>query len=440
MSSQNNSFVNYFQISKGLSHKSNKKKQNRKDPRNIISKYLSPNNSSNFIVFTDNSKIKKKNNGIFDSSSKRNTKFLCGNKYQLQLNPFNSEKRNFLYIEKQAKNDKEAISDLYTEIKQLKEKIKILTDENIILLNDKKNLNIKVMNLQKDKQLLIERLTDLDKLLNNKIKIKLNQNEDNLTGLQNQIYELKNVNDNLKIQNNIQQNIINELKKQIIQNHININDNKIYEKEKLLNNPNKSLILNPNIIHENSSNNLNFHNKDIINPIKKGSITNMNVKMVDNNLNNYTQSFVKTDMIIEDDKLSNPINLKKKNLFLNIKNPRIKKNKKDKYLNLLKCNSYVNINNKIDNKKYFIENFNYENCSEIDNNTRKKSLNNLNIIKKDKKKNEKINYNNYTNNQRINKYKKFINNSINLNYNRENLVAKTNISFDQNNLSDYYSD
>lgn len=398
---QNNSFINCFQISKLLPYKSNQKIRNVKNSKRVLSKYLSPNNNSNFIAFTDNSRVKK-NDNILESRTKKYAMSFIDNNYQIS-NPYNTENRNLLYMEKQKKSDKKTIHDLHTEINKLKEKIKKITDENLTLLNDKKNLNIKVMSLQKDKQLLIEQLTDFDKVLNNKIKIKLNQNEDNLTGLQNQIYELKSMNDNLKIQNNIQQNIINELKKQIIQNNIKINENKIYENEKDLINQNKSLVSNENIIQENSLNNLKINNDDIFTSIKKKNVTCINIKKPGKIAKNFTQHFLKNE-IIEDDELYNSISLKKNNLFSNIKNPSIKRSKKEKYL---KCKSFVNISNSVDDRNNFTDNFNYNNCGEIilnhDNNKNRKSLNNLNIIKNDKKRNEKINFNNYMNKLEVKK-------------------------------------
>ena len=75
------------------------------------------------------------------------------------------------------------------------------------------------MELKKDKQYLIEQIADLNKSLNNKIKPKLNENEDDLMSLKNQILELKKKNDELKKETNLQKKTIKDLKDEIDEIH-----------------------------------------------------------------------------------------------------------------------------------------------------------------------------------------------------------------------------
>ena len=83
-------------------------------------------------------------------------------------------------------------------------KIVNLTRENMNLINDLNSLKIIIQKLSKDKNILIDEISELNKSLNNKIKPKLLKNEDYLLSLENQINILKKENDSL-IENDIKQ-------------------------------------------------------------------------------------------------------------------------------------------------------------------------------------------------------------------------------------------
>ena len=99
-------------------------------------------------------------------------------------------------------------------IYNLKEKIFLLSNDNISLLQKIQDLNNKLKNLINDKGFLIEEISELNKSLCNIIKPKLLRNEDYLQSLENQISLLKKDND-LLIENDIEQkNIINKFIKE----------------------------------------------------------------------------------------------------------------------------------------------------------------------------------------------------------------------------------
>ena len=110
-------------------------------------------------------------------------------------------------------------NNILLKLKENKKKINLLSDDNISLLTEIKNLKYKIMDLKKDKQYLIEQITELNMTLNNKIKPKLNENEDSLMFLKNKIIELKNKNRKLIKENNLQKEIIKDLKNEISDIH-----------------------------------------------------------------------------------------------------------------------------------------------------------------------------------------------------------------------------
>ena len=112
-------------------------------------------------------------------------------------------------------NDNNIIFNLNQKIQKYKNKINTLSDENLNLLNEKKNMKNKILSLIKDKQFLIEQIAELNKSLNNKIKPKLNENENDLINLNNQIMEVKNKNNILIKENISQKEIINDLKEEL---------------------------------------------------------------------------------------------------------------------------------------------------------------------------------------------------------------------------------
>ncbi len=151
---------------------------------------------------------------LYYHNHKKKNKLLKSNEIPLKTeknekNENNENKENF------QNNDKNIILKLNEKIEKLKKKINILSDENINLLNEKKMMKNEIMNLQKDRQYLIEHISELNKILNNRIKPKLNENENYLMNLKNQIIEFKNKN-NVLIKNNILQNeIIKDLKEEL---------------------------------------------------------------------------------------------------------------------------------------------------------------------------------------------------------------------------------
>ena len=179
--------------------------------------------------------------------------------------------------------NKDINNKLYEEIKKLKKKINLLSDENICLLTDKKNLKNKIMELKKDKQYLIEQISDLNQSLNNKIKPKLNENENNLMSLKNQILELKNQNDRLIKENNNQKEIIQNLKEEIYDIHQKTSllckdtpplKNIKYEDSKTDNYHMKNILSMKNLRNYNKNPKYGI-NLNINNPNKKGSLYNL---------------------------------------------------------------------------------------------------------------------------------------------------------------------
>ena len=202
-------------------------KQNNNEyiPSDINS--ISINNSEDINYMNERySKIIDENKLLKEKLIKYDSQRSETNKVILELREENSNLQ--LKIQKLIENEKEA-NDKYRDelneknkiinshkdnIHNLKEKIYLLSNDNISLLQNIQNLNNKLKNLTNDKRILIEEISELNKSLSNKIKPKLLKNEDYLQSLENQIALLKNENDSL-IENDIKQkNIINKFIKE----------------------------------------------------------------------------------------------------------------------------------------------------------------------------------------------------------------------------------
>ena len=153
---------------------------------------------------SQNNETKKKNVEISAENSNLQLKIqkllenekLANEKYQNDINEKNK-----------------IITDLKNHIHNLKDKINLLSKENICLLQNIQNLNNKIMNLTNDKKILIEEVSELNNSLSNRIKPKLLKNEDYLQSLEKQFASLKKNNDLLYENDKKQQNLF--LKKRI---------------------------------------------------------------------------------------------------------------------------------------------------------------------------------------------------------------------------------
>ena len=162
---------------------------------------------------SQNNETKKKNVEISAENSNLQLKIqkllenekLANEKYQNDINEKNK-----------------IITALKNHIHNLKDKINLLSNENICLLQNIQNLNNKIMNLTNDKKILIEEVSELNNSLSNRIKPKLLKNEDYLQSLEKQFASLKKNNDLLYENDKKQQNLSNIFKKEnkILKNNI----------------------------------------------------------------------------------------------------------------------------------------------------------------------------------------------------------------------------
>ena len=284
------------------------------------------------------------------------------------------------------KSENKTVIKLKEKIEFLRKKINILSDENLKLLNEKKIMKNEIMSLRKDRQYLIEHIAELNKVLNNRIKPKLNENESYLMNLKSQITEFKNKN-NILIKNNILQNdIIKNLKEELSDIYFkttslckNNNNNKNIKKYNYSDNSKKYLSMqnikdNHNIFnhtYDNTYDNV-YDNNDDNNEIDKNKKYNLNLKTNNNKstVREYKNNFYK----IKDSQPNyNYLYKKKKNnnirLILDeLSNiPNINNNIITKNENTFNCKTYNNIQN---NKYYLKDN------KELSNNSEK----NFNII------------------------------------------------------------
>ena len=242
----------------------------------IISQEFTFKNNNNEYIQSDINNISINNSEDINYKNERYTKIIDENKllkeklikYDSQRSETNKiilelreENSNLqLKIQKLIENEKaekdkyrnelneknKIINSQEDHIHNIKEKIYLLSNDNISLLQNIQNLNNKLKNLTNDKRILIEEISELNKSLSNKIKPKLLKNEDYLQSLENQISLLKKDNDSL-IENDIKQkNIIDKfikenriLKKNIESYEVNSKDdssikeiNDIYQKNK----------------------------------------------------------------------------------------------------------------------------------------------------------------------------------------------------------------
>ena len=207
-----------------------------------INEYNTNNNNSNSINNSEDigyinerySKIIEENNLLKEKlismdSQKNETK-----KRNVEISAENSNLQ--LKIQKLIENEKltnekyqndineknKIITALKNHIHNLKDKINLLSNENICLLQNIQNLNNKIMNLANDKKILIEEMSEMNHSLSNRIKPKLLKNEDYLQSLEKQFASLKKNNDSLIENDKKQQNLLNIFKKEnnILKNNI----------------------------------------------------------------------------------------------------------------------------------------------------------------------------------------------------------------------------
>ena len=207
-----------------------------------INEYNTNNNNSNSINNSEDigyinerySKIIEENNLLKEKlismdSQKNETK-----KRNVEISAENSNLQ--LKIQKLIENEKltnekyqndineknKIITALKNHIHNLKDKINLLSNENICLLQNIQNLNNKIMNLANDKKILIEEMSEMNHSLSNRIKPKLLKNEDYLQSLEKQFASLKKNNDSLIENDKKQQNLLDIFKKEnnILKNNI----------------------------------------------------------------------------------------------------------------------------------------------------------------------------------------------------------------------------
>jgi len=212
-----NSYSNTISNSQDINYMNEKfpkkieEKKHLKERLFILDSHKNENKNSYKEIIEENSKLQLRIQKLIESENVTN------DKYRNELN----------------EKDK-VINDLKNHIHNLKDKINSLTNENISLLQNIQNLNNKIMNLTNDKRILIEEMTELNKSLNNKIKPKLQQNEDYLQSLENQFVLLKKDNASLIENDKKQKSIIsifrqeNKMLKKNIQNF-----NSVHSKEDL---------------------------------------------------------------------------------------------------------------------------------------------------------------------------------------------------------------
>jgi hypothetical protein len=304
----------------------------------------------------------------------------------------NKNKNNEIYLKTENKennknnknnenNENKTIIRLKEKIEFLRKKINILSDENLKLLNEKKIMKNEIMSLRKDRQYLIEHITELNKVLNNRIKPKLNENESYLMNLKNQIIEFKNKNNTLIKDNILQNDIINDLKEELSDIYFkttslckNNNNNYNIKKYNYSNNSKKFLSMQNIKDNNNTFNNTydNTYDNNDDNEIQKNKkyLLNMNINNNTSTGREYKNSFYKIK-----DSQPNYNHLYKKNKINNIRLilddfsnvPNQNNNVITKNENTFNCKTYNNIKN----YKYYLKD-----NKELSNNSEK----NYNII------------------------------------------------------------
>ena len=185
------------------------------------------------------------------------------------ISTLKNEKNNFI----------EALKNKDYEINNKNQQIDELIKDKNMLLNQQTVFQSQINILNKDKEILLKQIVDLNDLIDNKISLKLKQNDENLKSLLENIEKLKEDNKKYKSDNKI---LFNENKKQknliellTTQNQKLINDNKVNE----------------NIIKNNKNNKINqelFEEKLNIlnnNKNKKSLVNNENINNFENYIN-----------------------------------------------------------------------------------------------------------------------------------------------------------
>ena len=234
---------------------------------------------------------------------------------------------------------------------EIEEKTKIINDllnEKNLFLNEEKNMREQIENLNKDKEILIQQIQELNMTIGEKIAPKLKMNENNLVNLQEQIENLRINNEKYKSdnsllfnENKIQKNLIKILTKQnkkllgeikiIYDRDILLMDNM----EKMGSNNSKNGENFKNLYYKNSNDNLFEEELSILKQSQKYLIDDENKKEYykidsknDNALNTFQNSNIENnyDDINKNNKDKERNNSKKNENILN-KNKTSKNNK-----------------------------------------------------------------------------------------------------------------
>ena len=297
-------------------------------------------------------------------------------------------------------NDSNALKDNITKKNaEIEEKIKIINDllnEKNIIAKERKLMKNQIQNLNKDKEILIKQIQDLNCTIGEKIAPKLKQNENNLVNLQEQIENLRINNEKYKSdntllfnENKIQKNLIKILTKQNkkLLGEIRI----IYDRDILL-------MDNMEKIGSNSSENFKkFYNK------------NQNLFEEEMNILKQSQKYIDDDEENEKENIFNNSeeNEEKNNNNLNT----LEVNEEDIPDNIIK-----DINENKNSNNFIYKNRNKRN--DINNNI----INNEIIIKRNKESIDQINeLNNINNNNRNISNKNLYNNNLTDDINNEKL-------------------
>ena len=384
-----------------------------------IKEYNSNNNNNNSINNSDDigyinerySKIIEENNLLKDQlmsidSQKNETK-----KRNVEISAENSNLQ--LKIQKLIENEKltnekyqndineknKIITALKNHISNLKDKINLLSNENICLLQNIQNLNNKIMNLTNDKKILIEEMSELNHSLSNRIKPKLLKNEDYLQSLEKQFASLKKNNDSLIENDKKQQNLLNIFKKEnnILKNNIesynsiNIKEEPYFKEINANYQKNKSKSITNNNITRTGIKKFpslcNLLNKEQKQKQKNkifkiNNIIELNKNSIDNNAKNTKNKKLKTSLSEKNINYSNPDT---NNRNEKKSNTRKKKNKSNNscFRSLYMKNYSENDSSKIKNKYL---NFNTSIRRKDKNNDKNKNKNNCNRTTKTKPK------------------------------------------------------
>ena len=289
---------------------------------------------------------------------------------------------------------------------EIEEKTKIINDllnEKNLFLNEEKNMREQIENLNKDKEILIQQIQELNMTIGEKIAPKLKMNENNLVNLQEQI-------ENLRINN----------EKYKSDNSLLFNENKIQKNLiKILTKQNKKLLGEIKIIYDRDILLMDNMEKMGSNNSKNGeNFKNLYYKNSNDNLFEEELSILKQSQkyLIDDEneKEYYKIDSKNDNALNTLQNSNIENNYDD-----------INKNNKDKERNNSKKNENILNKNKTSKNNKLNEVNNSSFIKNEiivKRNKESIEQQNDTNNKISNK--NLYNNDLTDDINKEKLPFK----------------